>query len=102
MQLFDLKPARRWSDMTREEFDLLPGELATLVAIVAFTEVEGGTPMPREELERALKADECDGMYLLDMTAPGRLWRKGLIELHGYREQRSYTPTAAGKRRVRQ
>lgn len=102
MQLYDLKHGRRWAEMTREEFNLTPPELATLVAVVAFCAVHDGAPMPREELDRVAAEWESDPVYRLDPTTPGRLARMGLIELHGYRERRSYSPTPAGIRRARQ
>ena len=89
-----------WICVARESFGLQPVQLATLCAIVAWDTVQDGEPMPVTELFRA--ASESDGFYRLNAhQAPGELMRLGLLKRVGPPHQRGYTPTMAGRRRVR-
>lgn len=90
----------RWSEITRTEFSLTPAELATLVAIVAYWETNA-EPMPRETLEDFIRVGTFDADEEPSMPTVARLFRAGLINLVGYRENRSYAPLPAGTRRVR-
>lgn len=100
MQLYNLSRQHRWGEITRAEFRLTPREFSTLLVIVVYFEVTG-QPMPREEMERIIHQGQYTGEDEPDMGAVSRLFRAGLINLVGYRENRSYAPLPAGTRRVR-
>ena len=89
----------RYESGVRANYGLTPAELSTLVAIATFVRVVGA-PMPRWELERAAGKPDMNDRHRLDLTTPGRLHRLGLLVLHGYREQRSYSLTPAGLERI--
>jgi hypothetical protein len=82
-----------WAMVCRRDFDLSPREVATLAAVSAYV-LNVGTPMPRAELDALGARGE------VDVSSPGRLADLGLLRLHGYREARCYSPTAAGIARL--
>jgi hypothetical protein len=88
-------PQQAWETICRRDFGLTAKETATLLAIVAYV-LNVGTPMLREHLD----ALAVENPREIDLTAPGRLERMGLLRLGGYRECRSYVPTAEGLRRL--
>lgn len=94
-------PEVRWKTICRAEFGLAPKELATLVAIATFCQVQEGMGMPRFELVRVAAKPDMDGSYTLCLAAAARLERLGLVEYVGYKERRSCRPTPEGWKRLR-
>lgn len=101
MQLYGTSPTRDRVNACREYFDLLPAELATLVALAAYERVTGA-PMPLEELACFGRKPEGDELGGDPAKSVGSLYRKGLAERIGGPNDRAYAITPRGRARLRQ